>query len=247
MPDPFGNCRRSHVRYTGLRAAIPGLLVLVISTVVAPWTATAGFGTCPSSQANMRNAGVATLEASVYDSTTTDAAGLIYHVSYNLPQGHVFAAQPGCLCGAWVEAVDLFDVTGVPSGTVVPLAAILTMDGAVTTPCGPGGCASVECRISSGVVQDTKFHQIIGSGSLGTIHDAASIPVTIVAGTPVEIRYYVHGQRSVGGDQGTTTTGLLSFSGQPNGAVIISCQGFTSARPTATRPTNWGALKAIYR
>jgi hypothetical protein len=226
---------------------MPGLLFLLLSTVVATRPAAAGFGTCPASQAEMRNAGVATLEASLFDSSTTDATG-VYHVRYNLPQGRVFAAQPGCLCGAWVEAADLFDVTGVPAGTSVTLTAILTMDGTVSTPGCPGQCAgSVDCRISSGVVQDAKYQQVIINLGSMDVHDVASIPVTFVAGTPVEIRYYVHGQRSVGGNHATTTTGLLSFSGLPNGVVVVSCQGFTAAATTAARPMNWGALKAIYR
>jgi len=248
MREPSRNLRQSHARAAGLRSAIPGLLLLLSSIVVAPGPAIAAFGTCPQSHANMRNAGVATLEAAVFDSTTTDGSGT-YHVSYDLPHGRVFMEQPGCLCGAWVEATDAFDVTGVPAGTPVPLTAILTMDGAVyTLGCSGTGCAgSVDCRISSGGVQDTRFDQVhlfVGSQD---VHDVASIPVTITAGTPVLISYYVHGQRSVGGSHGSRATGVLSFSGIPIGADVVSCQGFTSAVPTAARLRSWGALKAIYR
>jgi len=235
--------KRCRARLAGFRTAMPGLLLLLSSIVALPQAAEAAFGTCPSSQASMRNAGVATLVASVFDSTTTDG----YHVSYDLPAGHVFTAQPGCLCGAWVEATDLFDVTGVPAGTSVPLTAILTMDGTVSGPCVPQCGGDVDCRISSGAVQDTKFIQVPDPPGPASVHDVASIPVSIVAGTPVEIRYYVHGQRSVGGDNSTITTGQLSFTGLPKGAVVVSCQGFSSAGATPARPMNWGALKAIYR
>src|SRR5262249_55697778 len=127
MRDPFVRACGIAARFA-FRAAAPGLVVLILSIVVAPRTAVAAFGTCPSSQASMRNAGVATLEAAAFDSMTTDGNGT-YHVSYDLPQGHVFMEQPSCLCGAWVEATDAFDVIGVPTGTEVPLAANPTKDG----------------------------------------------------------------------------------------------------------------------
>lgn len=203
---------------------------------------------CPESHASLCNNGTATLVAATFDSTVADPLGP-FRTAYDLPKGEASMSQPGRLCGATVEAADAFDVVGVPAGTPVTLTVLFTSDGRVWTPgCSASGCyGDLTMRLSSGATVDEGFHTVhLYSGS-EDVHDVRSIVVTISAGTPLEIRYYLHGQRAPGGSHGSEAAGRISFLGIPSGAAVVSCQGYNSSAVTPTRKLHWGSLKAMYR
>jgi hypothetical protein len=147
-----------------------------------------------------------------------------------------------------VRAGDAYDVAGVPIGTPVPVTVTLSVDGSVsTTGCGGSGCGGVFVdSLLSGALSDSRTHAIgVFIGSVG-FHDDLTLPITIVAGTPVVIETHFEGFRSPGGNHASQGTGVLRFSGLPPGAVVISCQGYASG-PTPTQRPSWGHVKIVYR
>ena len=223
-------------------------LLITVALASGMLVGTGRAATCPESHASMKNQGTATLVAAIFDSTVDDPLGP-YHVSFNLVQGVASMRQPGCLCGAWVEAADAFDVTGVPAGTPVPLTVRFTVDGSIfTLGCGGSGCAgSIDTRLScGGLVSENFIQRPVFLGSV-PVHDERTIALTLTAGSPATILYYLHGQRSVGGEHGTEATGHITFEGLPVGITVVSCQGYSSGAPTPARRTSWGQIKAHYR
>ena len=197
---------------------------------------------CPVSNVGLHGLLVVLADAA-FDSTDGGCSA-----RWDLPNGTVQMSQPGFLNATWAEGVDTFDVTGVPMGTPVALTAQLVVDGSVfTLGCGGTGCTgSLSMRLMSGaLVDETSYNLHMFSGSQA-VHDVRNLPLTIVAGTPVQIRYQVSGRRGAGGSHGSEGIGRLSFLGAPDGATVVSCQGYSSTAVPARR-TSWGAIKTIYR
>ena len=106
---------------------------------------------------------------------------------------------------------------------------------------------SLDMRLSSWALPSENHVQralFLGSSP---VHDERPLPLTIVAGSPVTILYYLHGQRDVGGEHGSEATGQVTFEGLPAGTTVVSCQGCLSSATTPVLRTSWGRLKAHYR
>jgi hypothetical protein len=228
-----------------LARTLPALavaLALTAAAVVAPARANPN---CPASQWSLGGQVSGTTTAATLD-TMINVAG-VKHVSFNLPAGMLELDQCCALLHTVLDAADAYDVAGVPPGTVVSVTALLSVDGSVsTTGCGGSGCGGVFYdRIQSGAVLDDRTHAIgVFNGSV-PFHDDLSIPVTITAGTPVEIHYHFEGYRSPGGSHMSQGVGTIGFAGLPPGAHVVSCQGYGAAVPVL--PTSWGRLKVRYR
>jgi hypothetical protein len=200
---------------------------------------------CPESQWSLAGSPIGTTHQATLD-TMINSFG-VKHVSFDLTAGTVELDQCCSLLHTMVDACDAYDVAGVTPGTPVSLTAMLSVDGSVsTTGCGGSGCGGVFYdRIQSGAVLDDRTHAIgVFNGSV-PFHDDLSIPVTIVAGTPVEIHYHFEGYRSPGGSHMSQGVGTIGFAGLPPGARVTSCQGFGAVTPVL--PSSWGQLKVRYR
>jgi hypothetical protein len=177
-----------------------------------------------------------------------DAAGSAGSGRWDMPAGLVHMYSTGTLTGIAVDVVDDFDVTGVPSGTPVPLVAELTVDGAVWTDgCGGSGCGgSYSVKLYHGADSLEVLHSDhLFTGRLDH-HDVIALPLTIVAGQPERLRIRAYGRRSPGGAHESEANSVLRFTGAPAGVLATSCKGYNPAATPALRRT-WGAVKQIYR
>ena len=216
---------------------------IAIATCAAP---AAHAADCPPSRFSLGGAPETQTTAAVLD-TSINTFG-VKHVAYDLAAGTVFLDQCCSLLATYVQTSDAFDVVGVPAGTPVALTAMLAVDGSVSTAgCGGSGCGGVFIdSLKSGAVADSRSHAIgVFNGSV-PFHDDLSIPITIVAGAPVQIDIRFVGFRTPGGNHESQGTGHPSFTGMPAGVNVISCQGF-NAGVTPTQRSSWGRVKILYR
>ena len=231
-------------QFEGTLGYLAGLAILVFPLATAnavPWPP------CPACTLNFGGLGPFSSTAPVIDST--EAGYPDFRVAYDLRHGTIAMSQGGLLAQTYVDAVDLYDVVGVPAGTPVSLTAQLSVDGMVWTQfgCGGSGCGGyVTIHLGAGATAtDTTYSFLIFNGSR-SFHDVRSLPVTLFAGTPVQIDFRLGGARSPGGNHLSSASGLLTFTGLPPGATIVSCQGYGSL-PVPAKRASWGSVKAIYR
>jgi hypothetical protein len=201
---------------------------------------------CPTSRYSLGGSPEVTTTAPTLD-VSIDSFG-VKHVAFDLPAGTVELDQCCSLLHTYVNAADAYDVAGVAIGTPVSLTVTLSVDGSVSTSgCGGTGCGGVFVdSLVSGALVDRRSHAIgVFNGSV-PFHDDLTLPITIVAGSPVVIEMHFEGYRSPGGNHASQGTGVLRFSGLPPGAAVISCQGYASG-PTPTQRASWGRVKIVYR
>jgi hypothetical protein len=217
--------------------AVAALAALVLATPAAAGVV------CPESWVVLHGTLQFTTTAGVFEYSDSDC-----HAGADLPQGTVNMSQPGFLAATTVEALDAYDVVGVPPGTPVNLTAQFVVDGSVSTPgCGGSGCGGyVKIRLAHEADGDSitySIHLFQGSQSF---HDVRSLPLTIVAGSPEVLRFLLSGARTPGGAHASEGRGTILFTGLPEGVDVVSCQGYSLAA-TPVHGTSWGSLKTIYR
>ena len=224
-------------------------LLRLVFTLVAvclgtcPGRSSAAGADCPANQMSFGGSIYFSSSAAVVDTTA-----LLGHIAYDLVQGFVSMQQCCSLGGVHLDAFDDYDIIGVPNGTPVSLTAVLTVDGAVyTAGCGGTGCGGyyVARLIHGTEVAEAQHSDHLFQGRIEH-HDVLSIPLTIIAGQPERLEFKLDGARSPGGSHGSEARGVLSFTGLPAGASVVSCQGF-GVGPTPARRSSWGRLKSIYR
>jgi len=217
------------------------MLVLLASLSFA--TGAAQSAPCPESVVLLYGAPPASNTAAAFDTANFAGSG-----GWDMPAGLVHMYSTGTLTGVTTAVFDDFDVTGVPPGTVVNVLATLTVDGAVWTDgCGGTGCGGFywvwfrHGTDSLSVVQSD--HLFTGRADH---HDVIQLPVTFTAGQPEQLSIRAHGQRSPGGAHYSEATCVLTFSGLPQGADVVSCKGYSGA-VVPVRTNSWGRLKTMYR
>jgi hypothetical protein len=204
---------------------------------------------CPPSQLHFHGLSIETT-AAVYDTSFGPAAGGVPDEDgYDLHQATLTVYHPASLVPTYVYASDLFDVMGVPPGTLLVVTVELAVDGWIATNgCGGSGCAgSVTGAIQTPVDSRQQF-------ATANIYAAAKVPFTFVvhaqaeltAGTPVPIRFDLTGSRALGGSHYSDAHAHYQFLGLPQGAVVTSCQGYIDPSTPAGFAT-WGLLKSRYR
>jgi len=202
---------------------------------------------CPQSVMRLNSTSTFTSTEPVFDSLLVTPFGS-FRTTYDLLQGTVHMDQCCSLNGAEVTASDLFDLSGVPPGTVVSGTVEFTVDGAVsTTACGGTGCSgSYGAVLRHGDVTDSRSYSIHLFNGREEHHDVLVIPLTLTAGQPERVDFNLWGHRNVGGSHASEATGVYRFRGFGSGVRVVSCQG-AGAQVTPVRRPSWGALKAIYR
>jgi len=201
---------------------------------------------CPADSMDLGGYGLFTSDAARFDSSLTYFG--TFRVAYDLPAGTVDFSQCCRFFTTYVQATDVYDVSGVPPGTTVSLVVQLTVDGSVsTTLCGGSGCSGTYGAVlTHGSSTDYVTHSpTVYSGSVA-FHDVLQLPVMIVAGQPEPITFRLSGQRSPGGSHASEAHGVIGFTGLPPGVGITSCQGYAGT-VTPARHTSWGRLKTLYR
>jgi hypothetical protein len=156
-------------------------------------------------------------------------------------------------CGpaeTFMQASDAYDLAGLPSGTPVTVTAELTVDSDVRTSCDQAllcGGALVDIQLRHGPDSVAVQHVFTPPPQQMNWHDAVTLPVKIVAGTPEEIEFTLGGRQLIGsiGDA-SDASATIAFAGVPPGAAVTSCRGY-QGRATAVRVLSWGRLKSAYR
>lgn len=170
-------------------------------------------------------------------------------VSYDLVHGALRLNHPGNVGWAFVRAVDRFMISGLPQGTVVPITALLDVDGfSATLGCGGTGChLTFGARLgdSAGDVErsvETTFHP----DTLRLVETMSRL-LSIEVGVPYELHYELWVARPPGASHWGGGSARLRFSGLPAQATLTSCQGYAVEASTPVRTTSWGRVKQIYR
>lgn len=187
--------------------------------------------------------------AATYDSSSYfgDLGG--YRVAYDHPAGTVEIHHCCGLGRTFVKARDSYDVVGVPAGTPVTVVVELSVEGAILSQgCGGSGCwGTLGFSLASGTNLNESYltRNMFAVGS-EPVQGGLTLPITIVAGQPVTVERQLWAQKAAGGNHGARGVGQIRFSGLPEGARIVSCQGFDPAVVPTAR-SSWGRVKSIYR
>jgi hypothetical protein len=223
-------------------------LVLVVGVTAIPARASAATP-CPSAAIFFQRVTDVSVvsEATVYDSTFSVGPEFQSHVTFDRTQGRVYlsARSFGRLTTS-VRVMERFDVVGVAPGTPVAATIQLRLDGWSRQDCGGSGCG-------------VRFEGTLVAGGGSTMGNAdqqgpgyrtvplattLSLPVTFVAGTPIQADFFIDYGTGPGGDASAEATGLYGVSDLPAGVRAVACGG---ADVTPVRRASWGRLKSIYR
>jgi hypothetical protein len=229
----------------------PALLVGVLLSGIGPANSRAAAPSpCPASiiQAYkvVEVAPFAT-HAFVYDTTIALDTLSWVRVQFDRYAGHVeFSTHTFRRVTASSRIVESFDVAGVPRGTPVDAVLEFRLDGWVQQTCGGSGCG----HTLEGVLAVGSDSARAG-GFFGPSHPriplaaTLSLPIRLVAGTPVEAHFVLTYVTNVGATEGSSEAiGNYFVTGLPPGVRAIACPG---GDVTPARRSTWGTLKRIYR
>jgi len=168
-------------------------------------------------------------------------------VQFDRYAGHVeFSTNTTRRVTASSRIVESFDVAGVARGTPVDAVLEFRYDGWVQDRCGGSGCGVF---LEGVVATDSDSAHAGGyfppSIERTPIAATMSLPIQLVAGTPIEAHFVLFYQTRVGaGAGGTEVIGNYFVSGLPPGVRAIACP---AGDVTPARRSTWGILKRIYR
>jgi hypothetical protein len=114
--------------------------------------------------------------------------------------------------------------------------------------CSPSGCwGYLDATITSASQSTlTRFADSIYPAESHPVSGAVRFPTSFVSGELRGIEFRLSAWRAAGGNNGAQGTGRIRFLGLPPGAVVVSCNGYSSATVPVRRAT-WGSVKTIYR
>jgi hypothetical protein len=191
--------------------------------------------------------GYSPTSAQVYDSTFTRGPyGDHAHVTLDRSLARLSVSATGALW-AGARVVERFDITGVPQGTPVNATLVYRLDGSVLNNCGGGGCGVYYGgTLAFGADSVSADADLPGpcdncSNNLAT---TLTLPVTFVAGTPLEAAFTLGYHTSFVGWGDAQGAGSYGVVGLPPGVRAIVCP---SGDVTPVRRSTWGAVKTMYR
>lgn len=166
-------------------------------------------------------------------------------VSYDIPAGTLQArASSSGGFSAAATMNDSFRVVGPPDGTPLDFTAQLVLVGLVVTRyCG---CCygAVRARILEGSSNEAQTGLSPGCGT-ENVDLTLELPVHRSAGERFRISAYVYAAGVEGGSG--AIYGTLRFSSLPEGASVVSCNGFQQGSAVPVAGATWGRLKIRYR
>jgi len=178
---------------------------------------------------------------------TLDTADVDTHATYDRARCEAnLTSQSGGLATDYLRVVEAFDVAGLAPGTIAATTITFQLDGSIFQSCGASGCGvEMSATLRAGTDSVTAAVNIVGP-TLPTskpLVQTLSLPVTLTAGTPVNVQFTLRYQTGPGQEGASgTLAGRWSVLGLPAGASAISCFG-----TTPVRIRSWGALKTLYR
>jgi hypothetical protein len=209
---------------------------LVFAVLLVP---TRAFSDCPLSCINYSNCTTLPVRSVSEGAVHGSGPGT---GSYNLPAGTLQAsgyASGGFGGGAEVDARDRYKVIGIPAGT--PLAFNAQLD--------VSGSGAQTGYFYASLLEGTSNQQSWSNSNPGElmyiVNTSLVLTINRLAGEEFEMTSTVSaGTGQIGS---ASTSAALHFANLPQGAQIVSCQGFVQDFPVPALPASWGSLKAQYR
>jgi hypothetical protein len=172
-------------------------------------------------------------------------------VNYDLAAGYLHAAGSGGDQGGYgvVDAADDYWITGLPAGTPLSFEVLLRSRGSASANygCGPFsgfGHATVTLREGDSNSITVSANADGCSPTYVVFDSLLRLSVQRNAGEVFALSFVLN----TGGNKGGgSATAQLSFATLPQGAAVVSCQGFRQDFPVVARVVTWGALKQVYR
>src|SRR5262249_2832572 len=206
-------------------------------------------GDCPASVLTYWthfHGGDSYVPAATFDTTIVNADGDTTRVDFDHATAHVRLDAVG---GVWagVRVLERFDVTGVPVGTPVHATVTLSLEGEVFNAGGVGGGGANFTATLAGTTDSVATDANIPGGCYGCTKPVATtltLPVTITAGTPLDVAFALLYHTTPASMGSATIAGVYGVSGLPPGVRAIEC---STGDVTPVRHESWGRLKAAYR
>ena len=221
----------------------PARLLLFFAVGLAAGTTNAsGAEVCPSSTVALYDVSPVTKVAARVDSISGTR-----RAAYDLLAGTVEIVHPGGVGSMYCEPADRYRVTGLPDGTPVQLVARLAVNGyAETAGCGGTGCyGEFGARIGQGASVVSKSVTARFGPETVTLQETIDYPLDVLAGEWFDLQFRLWFLRAPGASHYGGGSAQLTFGALPEGADVVSCQGYQLTVPT--RPKSWGQLKQLYR
>jgi hypothetical protein len=169
--------------------------------------------------------------------------------SYDIPAG----ALSGSVSGSGerdrytsVAMSDSFQVVGPADGTPLEFTAQLILSGSASgRGCGIPCCDGyADARLLEGSSNsaDSLFYSFCGTQFFNT---TLEVQVRRLSGERFQVTTSISAAGSEGGSG--AIDGTLRFSGLPEGASVVSCNGFSNGPPVPVTRGSWGRLKTHYR
>lgn len=202
---------------------------------------------CTPNVLTFRSFGSFAVSSAQFDTTL---AGYGDRLAYDLVTGLLELSTCCTFAPTVLETFDAYDVVGVPPGTPVQVTVELASRGEIYDAggCGGSGCGgtyAASIRNEAEVVEDAAAFTLY-AGARAPFQFTISLPLTIVAGKPEEIRFRLQAQRAPGGSHGEIGESRFRFAVSDARASVVSCYGHVGTA-VPSRPTSWGGLKATYR
>lgn len=227
----------------------PRFATLLVLGLLPATAASQPVPTCPASEMRITGGAVVSSTSASYDSSVfyTEMAG--YRTAYDHPAGTVEVHHCCGLGRTSVRARDRYDLVDVPAGTTVHLVAELGVEGEILSlGCSASGCwGTLGFGLTAGTASSESYltRNLFAPGR-EAVRGGVALPLTMVAGQPVVIERLLWAQKAAGGSHGAVGIGRLRFTGLPDGARVVSCQGYAAQAVPALRPS-WGTLRVRYR
>ena len=231
---------------------VAGALVLVVTAFVidpaaGPARVAAATGPCPPAIVLFAGGVPFAVYSPVYDSTFVPGLYDSAHVAFDRTQGRmsVSVSSEGRNITS-LRVVERLDIAGVPVGTPVTGALQFSLDGWSDNHCGGSSCG-VRFEGTLVVGADSVVADANQQGPGYRIVDVAttlSLPVHFVAGSPIEVEFFINYGTGPGGSADAEGTATYRVSDLPAGVHAIACGG---SDVTPVRRASWGMLKSIYR
>ena len=233
------------------RPHAPSRVRTLVTTLLAPlgvaFASTAhALTACPASvmEVDYYSGTPFTTQAMVFD-TTVDMITVVAHLTINHPQAATFlSASSSGGCHANVRMIEWLDVTGVPAGTHVDATLRLHLSGSGVQNCGGSGCG-LQCDqtlVAGG--DSTTCTTLTGMYIQRSLITSLFRPVTLVAGSPIEVQFVLAHHTGPGGSASSQVNAHYEVIGLPPGVHVVACSGDDI---TPVRQASWGALKVRYR
>jgi hypothetical protein len=188
----------------------------------------------------------AQIPASTLDTILVSSSGDTTRMGFDRGTAHL---SLNALGGVWAgeRVLERIDVTGVPIGTVVHATVLLNLNGEVFNAGGVGGGDPTFTATLAGVVDSVVTNVTVPGPCYGCtkqVSTTLTLPVSITAGTPIEVAFDLLYHDTPAGYGRATIDGTYGVYGLPPGVRAIEC---ATTDVTPVRHESWGRVKAAYR